>query len=132
VEEKIRVDKFLWAVRLFKTRNAAAEACNAGKVKIRNVSVKPSREVAIEDEIHLVLEVGLHKNIAVKALTKNRLSAKLVPDYIHDLTPPEEYERIALLQKMRSEQRERGSGRPTKKERRKIDELKYLLVSQID
>jgi ribosome-associated heat shock protein Hsp15 len=126
MEEKVRIDKFLWAVRLFKTRNAAADACNAGKVKIRDVNVKPSREIAINDEIHLVLESGLRKEISVKALTKNRLGAKLVPDFIHDLTPPEEYERIALLQKMRSEQRERGSGRPTKKERREIDKLKYL------
>jgi ribosome-associated heat shock protein Hsp15 len=126
MEEKIRIDKFLWAVRLFKTRNAAAEACNAGKVKIRDVNTKPSREIVVNDEIHLVLETGLRKNIMVKALTKNRLGAKLVPDYIHDLTPPEEHERITLLQKMRSEQRERGSGRPTKKERRELDKMKYL------
>jgi len=126
MEEKVRIDKFLWAVRLFKTRNAAAEACDAGKVKIRDISVKPSREVVVNDEIHLVLEAGLHKNVVVKALTKNRLGAKLVPDYIHDLTPPEEYERVALLQKMRSEQRERGTGRPTKKERRDIEKMKFL------
>jgi ribosome-associated heat shock protein Hsp15 len=126
MEEKIRIDKFLWVVRLFKTRNAAAEACNAGKVKIRDVSVKPSRDIVINDEIHLVLETGLRKTIVVKALTKNRLGAKLVSDYIHDLTPPEEYERITLLQKMRSEQRERGAGRPTKKERRDIDRMKYF------
>jgi ribosome-associated heat shock protein Hsp15 len=126
MEEKVRIDKFLWAVRLFKTRNAAAEACNAGKVKIRGVNAKPSREIVVNDEIHLVLETGLRKNIMVKALVKSRLGAKLVPDYIHDLTPPEEYERIALLQKMRSEQRERGAGRPTKKERREIDKLKYF------
>ncbi|MCL2041301.1 MAG: S4 domain-containing protein [Bacteroidales bacterium] len=124
--EKVRIDKFLWAVRLFKTRNAAAEACDAGKVKIRDISVKPSREVVVNDEVHLVLEAGLHKNVVVKALTKNRLGAKLVPDYIHDLTPPEEYERVALLQKMRSEQRERGTGRPTKKERRDIEKMKFL------
>jgi len=126
MEDKIRIDKFLWAVRLFKTRNAAAEACVAGKVKIRDVSVKPSREIAVNDEIHLVLETGLRKAITVKALTKNRMGAKLVPEYINDLTPPEEYERIVLLQKMRSEQRERGTGRPTKKERREIDKIKYF------
>ena len=126
MEDKVRVDKFLWAVRLFKTRNVAAEACVAGKVKIRDVSVKPSREIVVGDEISLVLEMGLRKNVSVKALTKNRLGAKLVPDYIHDLTPPEEYERIALLQKMRSEQRERGAGRPTKKERREIDKMKHI------
>ena len=126
MDEKIRIDKFLWAVRLFKTRNVAAEACAAGKVKIRDVNVKPSREIVIGDEIALVLEMGLRKNVKVKALTKNRLGAKLVPDYIYDQTPPEEYERIALLQKMRSEQRERGTGRPTKKERREIDKIKYF------
>jgi ribosome-associated heat shock protein Hsp15 len=128
MEEKVRIDKFLWAVRLFKTRNAAAEACNAGKVKIRDVNAKPSREITINDEIHLVLETGLRKNIVVKTLTKNRLGAKLVSDYIFDLTPSEEYERVALLQKMRSEQRERGSGRPTKKERREIDKMIFEIL----
>lgn len=124
MDEKVRIDKFLWAVRLFKTRNAAAEACSGGKVKIRDVSVKPSREIDINDEIHVVLETGLHKVVKIKALLKNRIGAKFVADYIEDLTPPEEYERIVLLQKMRSEQRERGTGRPTKKERRELDWLK--------
>lgn len=124
MEEKIRIDKFLWAVRLFKTRNIAADACDAGKIKIRGVSVKPSREVVAGDEIHATLEGGLHKVIRVKTLLKNRVGAKLVSEYIEDLTPPEEYERVALLQKMMSEKRERGSGRPTKKERRELDWLK--------
>ena len=124
MSEKIRIDKFLWAVRLFKTRNTAADACNGGKVKIHDINVKPSREVDVDDEIHVVQETGLHKIIKVKALLKNRVGAKLVSEYIEDLTPEEEYERITLLQKMRSEQRERGTGRPTKKERRELDWLK--------
>ncbi|MDR0363905.1 MAG: RNA-binding S4 domain-containing protein [Bacteroidales bacterium] len=124
MEDRIRIDKFLWTVRLFKTRSVASEACNAGKIKIRDVNVKPSREVVVGDEIHALLEGGLHKTIRVKALLKNRIGAKLVSEYIEDLTPPEEYERVFLLQKMMSEKRERGSGRPTKKDRRELDWLK--------
>ncbi len=126
MENKIRIDKFLWAIRLFKTRSLAAEACDTGKVKIRDIGVKPSREIAVNDEIHVIQESGLHKIISVKGVTKNRVSAKLVSNYIQDLTPAEEYERILLLQKMRSEQRERGTGRPTKKERRDLDKIKDL------
>ena len=119
---KIRIDKWLWTVRLFKTRTLATDACNAGKVKINGVNCKPSREIKIDDEIHV--RIGqLHKTIKVINYPKNRIAAKLVPDYYIDLTPAEEYERIRLLF-IQSERREHGLGRPTKRDRRQMEGLK--------
>ena len=123
---KIRIDKWLWIVRIFKTRTMATDACNAGKVKINSVSCKPSREIKIDDEIQV--RIGqLYKTIKVTGFPKNRISAKLVPDYYQDLTPAEEYERIKLLS-MQTEKREHGLGRPTKRDRRQIEFLKDYLA----
>jgi ribosome-associated heat shock protein Hsp15 len=120
-QDKIRIDKFLWAVRLFKTRTEATDACHAGKVKIKDASVKPSKEVVIGDAVSVVLHSGLHKTFLIKELISSRIGAPLVAEYIEDQTPAEEYERILLLHKMQALQRERGAGRPTKKERRELD-----------
>jgi ribosome-associated heat shock protein Hsp15 len=120
---EVRIDKYLWSVRIYKTRNIAIDACKAGKVKIEGNSVKPSRIVKEGDVIDL--SIGpLNRTIKVKALLQNRVSAKLVPDYLEDLTPPEEYERIQLMNEFNAEWRDRGLGRPTKKDRRHIDKLK--------
>lgn len=120
---EVRIDKYLWSVRIYKTRNIAIDACKAGKVKIEGNSVKPSRIVKEGDVIDL--SIGpLNRTIKVKALLQNRVSAKLVPDYVEDLTPPEEYERIQLMKEFNTEWRDRGLGRPTKKDRRHIDKLK--------
>jgi ribosome-associated heat shock protein Hsp15 len=118
-----RIDKWLWAVRLFKTRANASEACRTGKVKLREETVKPSREV-IPGDIYVVKTELMTKTVRVKMLLKNRVGAKLVPDYLEDLTPQEELERLMLKKEMNYEKRDRGSGRPTKKERRDIDKLK--------
>lgn len=124
-QEAVRIDKWLWCVRLFKTRNQASEACRAGKVKWEGQIVKPSRVVVPGDRFHV--NVGwITKEIQVKALLHNRLSAKLVLDYLEDLTPKEEYERVELIKEMRNEYRDRGAGRPTKRERRDIDRLKSI------
>ena len=122
---KTRIDKWLWTVRLFKTRSLATDACNAGKVKINGVNCKPSREIKIEDEIQVRIE-QLHKTIKVMGFPKSRVSAKLVPDFYLDLTSAEEYERVKLLS-MQSEKREHGIGRPTKRDRRQIEYLKDFL-----
>ncbi|MGC8865876.1 MAG: RNA-binding S4 domain-containing protein [Bacteroidales bacterium] len=122
-KETVRIDKWLWAVRLFKTRSLATEACKAGKVKIDGQSVKPSREVKVGDVYNINLG-SLNKTVEVKACLHNRVSARLVPDYLTDLTPPEEYERQQLIREMNSEKRPKGAGRPTKLERRLIDKLK--------
>lgn len=121
--EKVRIDKFLWAIRLYKTRSLATDACNAGKVHIGETTVKPSREVAIGNVIEIHKD-GLCKTIKVKELLSNRVGAALVQNYIEDLTPPEEYARVEMLRKVNSENRDRGTGRPTKKDRREIERLK--------
>lgn len=121
--DEVRIDKWLWSVRIYKTRNQAIEAIKAGKVKIDDSSLKPSRIVKLGDVISL--SIGpLNRTIKVKELLHNRISAKLVPDYLEDLTPVEEYERIQLMKEFNAEKRERGLGRPTKKDRRHIDKLK--------
>jgi len=121
--ESIRIDKWLWAVRLFKTRSQAADACKGGKIKMEGHNVKPSREVKAGDEITIQLQ-SIEKKVQVKQVLKNRVGAKLVEIYLIDLTPEEEYEKLKLMRKMNTEYWDRGSGRPTKKTRRMIDQLK--------
>ena len=117
------MDKWLWAARLFKTRSLAADAIKGGKVKVDGNAVKPSREVKEGDVIQV--QVGqLHKVVEVKTVIKNRVSAKQVPEVYNDLTPKEEYERIEFMNAYKAEWRDRGAGRPTKKERRMIERLK--------
>lgn len=119
----IRIDKWLWAARLFKTRAIATDAIKGGKVKIDDTPVKPSREVKEGDIIQVQIE-QLHKVVQVKSLIKNRVPAKMVPEVYADLTPPEEYERIEFMHAYKGEWRDRGAGRPTKKERRMIERMK--------
>ncbi len=121
--EGIRVDKWLWAARVFKTRTMAGEACRGGKVKIDEATVKASRELK-EGEIITVKLDQLTKTIQVKSLIKNRVAAKLLEGVYVDLTPDEEYERLQLMREFNYERRDRGVGRPTKKERRLIEDLK--------
>lgn len=121
--ESVRIDKWLWAVRIFKTRNQASAACKGGKVKISGQNVKASRELKQGEEISISLTTFI-KTVRVKALLQNRVSAKLVPDFMEDLTPQEEYDKQKLKKALNSEYRDRGEGRPTKKERRIIERLK--------
>ena len=121
--DEVRIDKWLWSVRIYKTRNIAIDACKAGKVKVDGHSVKPSRVVKLGDVIDI--SIGpLNKTIRVKQLLHNRVSAKLVVDYLEDLTPAEEYERIEFMKEFNTERRDRGMGRPTKKDRRDINRIK--------
>ena len=122
-DQIVRIDKWLWAARLFKTRAIATEAIKGGKVKINDTAVKPSREVK-EGEIIQVQIEHLHKVVQVKTVVKNRVSPKQVPEVYTDLTPKEEYERIEFMHAYKSEWRDRGAGRPTKKERRMIEKMK--------
>ena len=122
-EEPIRMDKWLWAARLFKTRSLAADAIKGGKVKVDGNPVKPSREVKEGDVIQVQID-QLHKVVQVKTVIKNRVSAKQVPEVYTDLTPKEEYERIEFMHAYKAEWRDRGAGRPTKKERRMIEKMK--------
>ena len=122
-ENIVRMDKWLWAARLFKTRSIAVDAIKGGKVKIDGNPVKPSREMKEGDVIQVQID-QLHKVVAVKTVVKNRVPPKQVPEVYDDLTPKEEYERIEFMHAYKTEYRDRGAGRPTKKERRMIEKLK--------
>jgi len=122
-ENIVRIDKWLWAARLFKTRSLAADAIKGGKVKMNGNAVKPSREVKEGEVIQVQIE-QLHKVVQIKTLVRNRVSPKQVPEVYVDLTPAEEYERIEFMHAYKTEWRDRGAGRPTKKERRMMEKLK--------
>ena len=117
----VRIDKWLWMVRLYKTRSIATEACNAGKVKLNGENVKPSRDVRV-GEVYEVHIGSLHKTVEVVGAPKSRVGAPLVPDYCTDLTPKAEYDRMKTLKTQ--EFRPHGLGRPTKRDRRQLDFIK--------
>ncbi|HEX7585028.1 MAG TPA: RNA-binding S4 domain-containing protein [Prolixibacteraceae bacterium] len=121
--ENVRVDKWLWAVRIYKTRSLATEACRSGRVRIGGQIVKPSREMRVSDEVSMHLGIYT-KSIRVIALLHNRVSAALVPNFLEDITPQSELDKLKIQQEMKPEFRPRGVGRPTKKHRRLIDRLK--------
>lgn len=121
--DTVRLDKWLWAARLFKTRSLASEACRGGKVKINGENAKPSREIKAGELIEVQLS-GIKKTIEVLQPAKNRVGPKIVVDLLKDHTPVEEYERLDFLRQMKTEQRDRGTGRPTKKDRREINRIK--------
>ncbi len=123
--EGVRIDKWLWAVRLYKTRSQATEACKAGRIKIDDKAVKASREVKIAEIISFNKD-GITRTVKVKELLKNRVGAKLVEIYMEDLTPQEEYDKQKMIKNRNFEYRGRGIGRPTKRDRRYIDKLKDL------
>lgn len=119
---EVRIDKWLWAMRLFKTRTVAAEACKKGRVTMNNVTVKPSRMIKVGDVIS-VRRPPVVFSFKVLALTENRLNAKLIPEYMEDVTTPEQLELLELGRIAGQTGRARGTGRPTKKERRDLDEF---------
>ncbi len=122
-EEKVRIDKWLWAVRIFKTRSQAAEECTKGHVSIGAVHVKPSRELK-GGEIVKVRISPIERHYLVKKLTVKRMSAQLAVDFVEDVTPPETLSLLNAVKAYGFEYRPRGLGRPTKKDRRMIDRLK--------
>ena len=124
MDEPIRIDKYLWAVRLYKTRSLATDACRCGHVRMNGQPLKPSHEIKVGEVYELSIE-QLHKVVEVKQMLGNRVGAKLVENYLIDRTPQEEYERIQLIRQYAFEKRDRGAGRPTKRERRDIEEFKY-------
>jgi ribosome-associated heat shock protein Hsp15 len=121
--EKLRIDKYLWAIRLFKTRTLATEACKAGRVKKEGNNIKASYEVKVGDVLQVSKSIE-KKIIKVTALLFNRVDAKKAVLHYEDITPPEEtlkYKSMFLTPHLI---RDRGTGRPTKKDRREIDDLK--------
>ena len=121
--EKTRIDKYLWAVRMYKTRQLAAEACEKGRVKIGGLTVKAARSVKTEEVI--VLHRGpWYQHIKVLALIERRVSPQIAREFCEDVTPPEEKERLQLHQAaLASWNVKSGAGRPTKKDRRDMDEF---------
>ncbi|PZD77866.1 RNA-binding S4 domain-containing protein [Mesonia sp. K7] len=117
----MRVDKFLWCVRYYKTRSIATEACRKGQVKIASETVKPSREVYPSDEIE-IRKNQIDYKIQVLDIPESRVGAKLVNIYINDITPKENLEKLDLLKYSKDYYRKKGVGRPTKKDRRELDD----------
>lgn len=116
----MRIDKYLWCIRVFKTRSIATTACKKGQIKIENSNVKPSKEV-FGDELILVRKNQINYQFKVLDLPKSRVGAKLVDLYRKDITPKEEFDKIELLKYSKDYYRKKGAGRPTKKDRRDIE-----------
>lgn len=119
---EVRIDKWLWAVRVFKTRSIATDACKKGKILIQNMQVKPSRVVKVGDVIQVKFNPVIY-SFKVLAIAQNRMNAKLVPGFMENVTPPDQLELIELGKIAAKNARDRGTGRPTKKERRDIDDF---------
>ncbi|QDO94158.1 RNA-binding S4 domain-containing protein [Formosa sediminum] len=117
----MRIDKYLWCVRYFKTRSIATTACKKGHIKVNGAVVKPSREVYPQDKIE-VRKDQVNYSLTVNDLPPNRVGAKLVDIYRIDTTPKEAFEAQELLKYAKDYYRKKGTGRPTKKDRRDIDD----------
>ena len=121
---KIRIDKWLWAVRIFKTRAISTDACNSGKVKIDGRSIKPSHSIKLNETI--TVQKGIIKFVyEVSGLIEKRVSAKIASDNVNDLTSTEEKFKMKAASAQPVTTRDKGMGRPTKKDRRNIDKLKW-------
>lgn len=117
---EVRVDKYLWAMRIYKTRSIAADACKNGRISMNGVQLKPSRTFKVDDVFH-VRKGPVTYTYHVLQLTENRLGAKLVPEYMRDETSPQQLEILELARMAGNGGRDRGMGRPTKKDRREIE-----------
>lgn len=120
MSEQARIDKWLWAVRIYKTRSIAAEACKKGQISIGDRTVKPSHTVRIGDIVNVKKSHVTYSFRVLKA-AENRVGAKLVPEIMENVTPQEQYEILEMSKISGFADRMRGTGRPTKKERREID-----------
>ena len=119
---EVRIDKWMWATRIFKTRTIAAEACKKNRVMINGVNVKASRMIKVGDIIQ-VRKPPVTFSFKVLDLTERRMGAKLVPDYLENVTPPEQYEILEMNRISGFVDRARGLGRPTKNDRRELEQL---------
>ena len=131
MKESVRIDRWLWAVRVFKTRTIAAAACKKGRILIDNNSVKASRLIRIGDVIE-VKKPPVTYSFKVLDLAEKRMGAKLVPNFMKNVTPPEEYEVLEMKRLSGFIDRQRGRGRTTKKERRDLQEFKNDLYDEFN
>lgn len=119
MKDEVRVDKWIWAMRIFKTRSMATDAVKKGRVMMGGVAVKPSRGVKVGDIIE-VKKPPITYTFRVKQLTENRLGAKLVPEYLENLTPQSQYDLLEMTKISGFVDRRKGLGRPTKREGRDL------------
>ncbi|MBU6399764.1 MAG: RNA-binding S4 domain-containing protein [Verrucomicrobia bacterium] len=120
--ERVRIDKWLWAVRLYKSRSLAIAACQAGHVRVDGLRVKPSREIHV-GEVVAARTGHVHRTVKVVGLTERRVGAKLLPQFLEDQTPPEEYARAREAAIQARVRFPKGFGRPTKQQRRQLEGL---------
>ncbi len=118
----MRIDKYLWCVRYYKTRSIATQACKKGAVKINNNSLKPSKEVYLGDIIEVRIN-QINYKLQILEIPKSRLGAKLVDQYRKDTTPKEAFQKLELLKYSKDYYRKKGTGRPSKKDRRDIEDF---------
>jgi ribosome-associated heat shock protein Hsp15 len=116
----MRIDKYLWCIRVFKTRSIATTACKKGQIKIAAKSVKPSRDI-FGGELLVIRKNQINYQIKALSLPESRVGAKLLDEYRKDVTPKEAFEKTELLKFAKDYYRKKGAGRPTKKDRRDID-----------
>ena len=117
-----RIDKWLWAARIFKTRSLAADACKSGRITLNGAQVKPSRTVKEGNEVG-VKKSPVTYTFRVKQAIEKRVGAKLLPDILEDITTPEQYEILEMQRISGFVGRAKGTGRPTKKDRRALDDI---------
>ena len=119
---EVRIDKYLWSIRVFKTRSEATDACKGGKIRVNGADTKPSKMVKVGDTI-VARKGAVTYTYKVLELIDKRQGAKLVPNYAENLTPPEELARLRAPIETFFLKRDRGAGRPTKKDRRQMEAL---------
>ena len=117
-----RLDKWLWAARIYKTRTLAADACKNGRIAINGAQAKPSRSVKVGDEVS-VRKAPVTYTFRVLQTIEKRVGAKLIPEILENITPPEQYEVLEMSRISGFVDRARGTGRPTKKDRRALDDF---------
>ena len=122
MSDSVRIDKWLWAVRIFKTRSQATEACKKGRVSIGDLPVKPSREVQAGEVVNIRVN-PITRSYKVLDVAEKRMSAKLTPGFVEDVTPEEELYVLEMQKHVNWSIRERGAGRPTKKDRRDLEDF---------
>ncbi|MBD5286416.1 MAG: RNA-binding S4 domain-containing protein [Muribaculaceae bacterium] len=120
---EVRIDKWLWAMRVFKTRTIATDACKKGRVMMGGAPVKPSRTIK-EGDVVEVRKPPITYTFRVKATTQNRLGAKLVPDYLENITPQSQYDLLEMTKISGFVDRRKGLGRPTKRDSREMSRFK--------
>ncbi|NDV57092.1 RNA-binding S4 domain-containing protein [Bacteroides sp. 519] len=117
-----RIDKWLWAARIFKTRTIAAEACKKGRISLNGMQVKPARMIKVDDIIQVKKPPITYSFKVLQAIEK-RVGAKLVPEVMENVTPPDQYELLEMSKVSGFVDRARGMGRPTKKDRRELEDF---------